>query len=68
MEDYEFLRRLRRLGRVVILPRAAVTSARRWKEGGTARVTLTNLAITGAYLLGVSPERLKTWHDRVAGK
>jgi rSAM/selenodomain-associated transferase 2 len=68
MEDYEFLRRLRRRGRVVILPRAAVTSARRWKEGGTARVTLTNLAITAAYLLGVSPERLKGWHDRGGGK
>jgi hypothetical protein len=68
MEDYEFLRRLRRRGRIVILPRAAVTSARRWREAGAARVTLLNMVITAAYLLGSSPERLKRWHDRFAGK
>jgi len=68
MEDHEFLRRLRRRGRVVILPRAAVTSARRWREAGTTRVTLLNMAITAAYLLGFSPERLKRWNDRVAGR
>jgi rSAM/selenodomain-associated transferase 2 len=66
MEDYEFLRRLRRRGRVVILPRAAVTSARRWRDAGIGWVTLWNYVITGAYLIGFSPERLKRWHDRVA--
>ncbi len=62
LEDYELVRRLRRLGRVVVLPQRAVTSARRWERRGTWRTSLRNVAITLAYLGGVSPRRLAGWY------
>lgn len=62
MEDYEFARRLRRLGRIVIAPSAAVTSGRRWQRLGWMRTTLLNRAIILAYRSGVSPSRLAGWY------
>lgn len=62
MEDWELVRRLRRRGAVVVLPQRAVTSARRWERRGTLRTSLTNAAITAAYLAGVSPSRLASWY------
>jgi rSAM/selenodomain-associated transferase 2 len=65
MEDYELIRRLRRLGKVEILDQKAVTSARRWREVGPVRNSLVNVAITWAYVLGVGPARLQRWHRRL---
>lgn len=62
MEDYEFVRRLRRLGRIAIAPSAAITSGRRWQRLGWVRTTLFNRAIILAYHLGVSPARLAGWY------
>jgi uncharacterized protein len=62
MEDYEFVRRLRRLGRIAIAPDAAVTSGRRWQRLGWLRTTLANRAVILAYHLGVSPARLAGWY------
>ena len=64
MEDWELVRRLRRRGRLVILPRAAVTSARRWHARGPWRTTARNVLITIAYAAGVSSERLARWYRR----
>ena len=64
MEDCEFVHRLRRRGRFVILPEAVVTSARRWRTVGPVRNSLLNVLITWSYLLGVSPERLARWYRR----
>ena len=65
LEDFDLVRRLRRVGRVVTVPAAVVTSARRWQCCGVWRTTLTNQAIIGAYWLGVSPQRLaRARHDR----
>jgi rSAM/selenodomain-associated transferase 2/rSAM/selenodomain-associated transferase 1 len=64
MEDWEFVRRLRRRGRVVVLPQKAVSSARRWERRGALRTSLANAAITAAYLAGVSPRRLAGWYGR----
>ncbi len=64
MEDYEFVRRLRRLGRIAIAPSPAVTSGRRWQRLGVVRTTLINKAIILAYHLGVSPARLAAWYRR----
>ena len=66
MEDCEFVRRLRRRGRFAFLPAEAVTSARRWRENGPVRNTAVNVLVTWAYVLGVSPDRLKAWHLRLA--
>lgn len=62
MEDYEIVRRLRRVGRIAIAPGPAVTSGRRWQRLGWMRTTLTNRAIILAYRFGVSPSRLAKWY------
>jgi len=64
MEDLELVRRLQRLGRVVILPVDVVTSARRWLKLGVARVTLLNQAAILARGLGVSPQKIARWYRR----
>lgn len=62
MEDWEFVRRLRSRGAVVVLPQKAVTSARRWETRGTVRTSLVNAVITAGYLAGVPPTRLARWY------
>lgn len=63
MEDFEFSRRLAKQGRPALLPGPIHVSARRWKAKGLARQTLRNWAISGAYRLGVSPNRLARWYN-----
>jgi rSAM/selenodomain-associated transferase 2 len=67
MEDYELVRRLRRRGRLEILPQAVTTSARRWRQLGIVQTTLLNQMIVFAYLAGVAPERLARWYRGKAG-
>jgi hypothetical protein len=66
MEDFEFVRRLKKRGRVHTVPFPALTSARRWKELGTLRTTLINEAIVAAYYLGVSPARIRRFARRAS--
>ncbi len=66
MEDFEFVRRLRRHGRIAVLPQTVTTSARRWQRLGLIRTTATNQLIIAAYLLGVDPERLARWYRKPA--
>lgn len=61
-EDVDLYHRLRRVGRMVILPLAARTSDRRWREGGIVRTMLLHWALRAAYLAGVHPERLHRWY------
>jgi rSAM/selenodomain-associated transferase 2 len=63
LEDYELIRRLRRRGRIVVVPAAVLTSARRWRAGGVRRTTLRNLACLLAYHAGVAPERIARWRS-----
>lgn len=58
MEDYEFVRRLRKLGTVMVSRLPAVTSARRWLRRGIWRTTLRHQVVIAAYHLGLSPERV----------
>jgi uncharacterized protein len=58
MEDFELIRRLRKLGRIITVPAQAITSARRWRDRGIWRTTLINQAMILGYLIGVSSERL----------
>ena len=64
MEDYEFIHRLKRKGRIYTAPIPAVTSARRWIELGVWETTLLNWAIVIAYSLGVSPATLARWYRK----
>ncbi|MEH2262981.1 TIGR04283 family arsenosugar biosynthesis glycosyltransferase [Nostoc sp.] len=64
MEDFELIRRLKRIGRIVIIPTPVLTSARRWLQKGVFKTTLLNQLVIIAYLLGVSPERIRSWYRR----
>ncbi len=68
MEDFMLVRRLKRMGRIIILPEPVFTSARRWIHLGVLRTWLINQLIVIAYYLGISPERLSRWYRREAGK
>jgi rSAM/selenodomain-associated transferase 2/rSAM/selenodomain-associated transferase 1 len=58
MEDYDFIQRLRRQGRIVIADAAVLTSGRRWLETGAFRATLINQLVIAGYHLGATPEKL----------
>ncbi|MGD8304678.1 MAG: TIGR04283 family arsenosugar biosynthesis glycosyltransferase [Desulfobacterales bacterium] len=68
MEDFVLMRRLRRKGKIVILPAAVITSPRRWQHFGILKTWLVNQMIVIAFYLGISPERLARWYRREAGK
>ena len=59
-EDLEISRRLRERGRVVTLPLAASTSARRLRQEGVARTAARFAWLKLRYALGADPSRLKT--------
>ncbi len=61
MEDYEFIRRLRRTGRVRIASASVLTSPRRWLRHGTIRTTLLHQLMILAWHLRISPARLARW-------
>jgi uncharacterized protein len=62
MEDVEFIRKLRRKGKIFLAPAAVITSARRWEKVGVWRNTLFNQIVLAAYFLGVNPEALARWY------
>jgi rSAM/selenodomain-associated transferase 2 len=66
MEDFALVSKLRKLGRIKILPATVVTSGRRWRELGIFRATVLNQVLIGGYLLGLSPASLASWARRSA--
>lgn len=62
MEDFEFIRGLRRLGKIGIIPTPVITSGRRWQRLGVLKTTLINQLIIAGYYLGISPNRLVRWY------
>lgn len=58
MEDVDCVKRLRKLGAVILLKDCVTTSARRWEKLGAARSTLRNWLVLFLWFLGVSPARL----------
>jgi glycosyltransferase involved in cell wall biosynthesis len=64
MEDIEFSRRLRRLGRTVLLDPPLWSSPRRFRHLGNWRTTLLNLTFVGLFYLGVDPNTLHRWYYR----
>jgi len=64
MEDFVFMERLKKEGRVVIAPIAVTTSSRRWKKLGILKTTLINQAVLLAYFLGSDHERLARWYRK----
>ena len=64
MEDFVFMRRVKKKGRVVIAPVAVTTSSRRWKELGILKATLINQIVLLAYFLGSDHKRLARWYRK----
>ena len=62
MEDFVFMRTLRKQGRIAIAPAAVLTSARRWQTQGIWQTTLMNQVMIVGFYLGVKPDRLRAWY------
>jgi rSAM/selenodomain-associated transferase 2 len=62
MEDVDLARRLRRAGRMVLLPEAVTTSARRWEREGVVRTTMRNSLLLVGFWAGCSPAWLAQWY------
>jgi rSAM/selenodomain-associated transferase 2 len=67
MEDVDFIRRLRRRGRLEHADVPALTSARRWERDGWVRRTVENAALILLFLAGWSPASLARRYHRRAG-
>ena len=65
MEDFVFVQRVKKEGRVAIAPIAVTTSSRRWKKLGILKTTLINQAVLLAYFSGRDPVRLASWYRRI---
>lgn len=64
MEDVEFSKRLRRMGKVVILDPPISSSARHHAHKGSWRTSIRNGTILALYHLGASPDQLHAWYYR----
>ncbi|MDB9538433.1 TIGR04283 family arsenosugar biosynthesis glycosyltransferase [Anabaenopsis tanganyikae CS-531] len=64
MEDFELIRRLQSIGKIIIIPVPVITSARRWLQKGVFYTTILNQIVITAYLLGISPKRIRRWYRR----
>jgi rSAM/selenodomain-associated transferase 2 len=62
MEDFVLVDRLRKQGKIAIVPTVITTSARRWQTLGVWRTTLINQMILLGYGLGIPPDRLAHWY------
>ena len=62
MEDVDFGRRMIKTGAVVELPRALMTSARRWRRDGWFRRSTRNVTLLALYFCGVPPRVLARWY------
>jgi rSAM/selenodomain-associated transferase 2 len=65
LEDVDFLRRLRRYGRLAVLPVPVVTSARRFLQRGVVRQQLRNILLVTLFELGVSAVRLAHFYPPI---
>jgi rSAM/selenodomain-associated transferase 2 len=64
MEDFELIQRLKKRGKINIVPAKVITSGRRWQKLGVVRTTLINQIVILGYYLSVSPQKLARWYGR----
>lgn len=65
LEDLDMIRRLRKRGRVALLPSPVTTSFRRYGSGGVLQTIATNWLIWGLFFVGVSPRRLGGLYKKI---
>ncbi len=61
-EDLDFARRLRRHGRLALIPKPVVTASRRYVRRGLLRTALRNWLLFALYFCGISPYRLAKFY------
>jgi rSAM/selenodomain-associated transferase 2 len=64
LEDLDLARRLKKLGRTVLLDAMVTTSSRRFERHGLIRAITTNWLIFALYWLGFPPDRLARFYRR----
>jgi rSAM/selenodomain-associated transferase 2 len=64
MEDFEFMQKLNKRGKIIIVSAKVVTSGRRWQKLGVVKTTLINQLIILGYYLGISPQKLVRWYRK----
>ena len=64
MEDFELICRLRRKGKIAIIPSPITTSRRRWQKLGIIQTIIINQVAIIAYLIGISPSKIAAWYHR----
>ena len=63
MEDFELVRRLKKMGgNIVTLPASVVTSSRRWTKVGVLKTTLINQMVLAAYFSGIPLPAIAAWY------
>ncbi len=67
MEDFDLVRRLKKVGRRTLLPSSVLASGRRWHRLGVLKTTLINQRVIAGYCLGQSPEALVRQYRRHRG-
>jgi rSAM/selenodomain-associated transferase 2 len=67
MEDFEFIQRLKRQGKIAIASGQVTTSDRRWQKLGVWQTTLINQLMIAGYYLGICPSKLSNFY-RSQGK
>ncbi len=60
-EDYELVRRMKRVGRFAVVLSPVTLSARRFLMSGVWRTVVRVFGLQAAFYLGVSPARLERW-------
>ena len=63
MEDMDICRRMKKIGKIVILPLVMETSARRWIEEGWGKHSIRSWLLQSAWALGASPTFLAKWYQ-----
>jgi GT2 family glycosyltransferase len=64
MEDVEFVRRLRKIGKIAFIPVPVITSSRRYEKMGVPRAILKNKLVLFGYYLKIPPSRLAQFYYR----
>jgi rSAM/selenodomain-associated transferase 2 len=64
MEDFNFIQKAKRNGKIVIADATVMTSPRRWQKIGVIKTTVINQLIIVGYYLKISPNKLKTFYHR----
>ena len=67
MEDFAMVRKLSKLGRIVILPDPVVTSPRRWLNIGIWKTVIINQLMIAGYYAGIPPAKLARLYKREEG-